>query len=74
MPFRVTNAPAVFMVLMHCIFRPYSDKLVVVFIDDILIYSKSPKDHEEHLKLILEKLGNISCMLSSVNVNFSWTL
>jgi hypothetical protein len=55
-PFGVTNAPAVFMDLMHRIFRPFLDKFVVVFIDDILIYLKSPEEHVEHLKLILEKL------------------
>jgi hypothetical protein len=46
----------VFMDLIHCIFKPFLDKFVVVFIDDILIYSKSPEEHAEHLKLILEKL------------------
>jgi hypothetical protein len=56
MPFGVTNAPTVFMDLMHRIFRPYLDKFVVVFIDDILIYSKSPEDHTEHLRVVLEKL------------------
>jgi hypothetical protein len=56
MPFRVTNAPAVFMDLMHQIFRPYLDKFVVVFIDDSLIYSKNPEEHTAHLKLVLEKL------------------
>jgi hypothetical protein len=54
--FRVTNAPAVFMDLMHRIFRPYLDKFVVVFIDDILTNSKSPEEHATHLKLLLEKL------------------
>jgi hypothetical protein len=57
MPFGLTNTPAVFMDLMHRIFRPYLDKFVVVFTDDILIYSKSPEDHATHLKLVLEKLG-----------------
>jgi hypothetical protein len=56
MPFRVTNAPTVFMDLMHKIFQPYLDKFVVVFIDDIMIYSKCPNEHTEHLKLVLEKL------------------
>jgi hypothetical protein len=56
MLFGVTNAPAVFMDLMNRIFRSYLDKFVVVFIDDILIYSKSPEEHATHLKLVLEKL------------------
>jgi hypothetical protein len=56
MPFGVTNAPVMFMDLMHRIFGLYLDKFVVVFINDILIYLKSPEDHAEHLRLVLEKL------------------
>ncbi|GKC07771.1 reverse transcriptase domain-containing protein, partial [Tanacetum coccineum] len=56
MPFGLTNAPAVFMDLMNRAFKPYLDKFVIVFIDDILIYSKSKQEHEKHLKLILELL------------------
>nr|GFC98082.1 DNA/RNA polymerases superfamily protein [Tanacetum cinerariifolium] len=56
MPFGLTNASAVFMDLMNRVCKPYMDKFVIVFIDDILIYSKDEKEHEEHLKAILEFL------------------
>ena len=56
MPFGLTNSPAVFMDLMNRTFRPYLDKCVVVFIDDILVYSKSKQEHEEHLRIVLEIL------------------
>nr|GEY31153.1 putative reverse transcriptase domain-containing protein [Tanacetum cinerariifolium] len=55
---RLTNAPAVFMDLMNRVCKPYLDKFVIVFIDDILIYSKNKEDHEKHLKTILELLKN----------------
>ncbi|GKF46461.1 putative reverse transcriptase domain-containing protein, partial [Tanacetum coccineum] len=58
MPFRLTNAPGVFMDLMNWVCKPYMDKFVIVFIEDILIYPKSKEEHEEHLKLILELLKN----------------
>ncbi|GJX19802.1 putative reverse transcriptase domain-containing protein [Tanacetum coccineum] len=56
MPFGLTNASAVFMDLMNRVCKPYLYKFVIVFIDDILVYSKNKKEHEEHLKLILELL------------------
>ncbi|GJY72182.1 putative reverse transcriptase domain-containing protein [Tanacetum coccineum] len=56
MPFGLTNAPSVFMELMNRVCKLYLDKFVIVFIEDILIYSKSKKEHEEHFKLTLELL------------------
>nr|GFA97922.1 putative reverse transcriptase domain-containing protein [Tanacetum cinerariifolium] len=56
MPFGLTNAPAVFMDLMNRVCKPYLEKFMILFIDDILIYSKDEKEHEEHLKAILELL------------------
>ncbi|GJQ91649.1 putative reverse transcriptase domain-containing protein [Tanacetum coccineum] len=56
MPFGLTNAPAVFMDLMNRVCKTYLDKFVIVFIDDILIYSKTKEDHENHLRLMLDLL------------------
>jgi hypothetical protein len=56
MSFGLTNAPAFFMYLMKNVFMDYLDKFVVVFIDDILIYSKNEEEHEEHLKMVLQRL------------------
>ena len=53
MPFGLTNAPAAFMDLMNRVFRPYLDQFVVVFIDDILVYSRDEQEHEQHLKIVL---------------------
>ena len=56
MPFELTNVPAAFMDLMHRVFLPYLDNFVVVFVDDILIYSQSEEEHEDHLRIVLQAL------------------
>jgi hypothetical protein len=56
MSFELTNAPTYFMYLMNKVFMEYLDKFVIVFIDDILVYSRSEEEHEEHLHLVLHKL------------------
>ncbi|XP_074374017.1 uncharacterized protein LOC141714394 [Apium graveolens] len=58
MPFGLTNAPSVFMDLMNRVFKDLLDKFVIVFIDDILVYSRSKEEHEEHLRVVLEILRN----------------
>ena len=74
-PFGLTNAPTAFMDLMHRVFQPYLDQFVVVFVDDILIYSQSEWEHEYHLRIMLQLLTDhqlgISCTLSSVSASFS---
>ena len=54
MPFGLTNAPDAFMDLMNRVFQPYLDQFVVVFIDDILVYSKDAQEHEQHLRIVLQ--------------------
>ena len=56
MPFELTNAPAAFMDLMNRVFQPYIDRFIILFIDDILAYSKSKAKHVRHLTLVLKKL------------------
>ena len=56
MPFGLTNAPAIFMCLMNNVMHKYLDIFMVVFIDDILIYSKTEEEHKEQLKIILQEL------------------
>jgi hypothetical protein len=55
-PFRLSNAAVVFMCLMNGVFRDYLDKFVIVFLDDILVYSKSEEEHEQHLMMVLQVL------------------
>jgi hypothetical protein len=57
MSFGLTNAPTYFMYLMNKVFMEYLDKFIVVFIDDILVYLRSEEEHEEHLRLALQKLS-----------------
>ena len=59
-PFGLTNAPATFMCLMNSVLHKYLDKFVIIFIDDILIYSKNEEEHKEHLKLVLQTLASVN--------------
>ena len=56
MPFGLTTAPTAFMDLMHRVFQPYLDQFVIVFVDDILIYSQFEGEHEDHLRVVLQLL------------------
>lgn len=64
MPFGLTNAPAAFMDMMNRVFRPYLDKFVIVFIDDVFV---SREEHAQHLQIILQP--KMSCTPNSANVN-----
>ena len=56
MPFGLTNAPTAFMGLMHRVFQPYLDQFVMVFVDDILIYSQLEREHKDRLRIVLQFL------------------
>jgi hypothetical protein len=69
MSFGLTNAQAYFMNLMNKVFLEYLDRFIVVFIDDILIYSKNDSDHEEHLRMVLQNYGIINSMPNLASVS-----
>ena len=69
MSFGLTNAPTAFMDLMNRVFKKYLDKFVIVFIDDILIYSKTEEDHAEHLRITLEILRKENYILNLPSVS-----
>ncbi|GJU12679.1 putative reverse transcriptase domain-containing protein [Tanacetum coccineum] len=69
MPFGLTNAPAVFKDLMNRVCKPYLDKFVIVFIDDILVYSKDEKEHGKHLKIVLELLKKERLYANGVHID-----
>jgi hypothetical protein len=70
MTFGLTNAPAYFMYLMNKVFMEYLDKFVVVFIDDILVFSRNEEEHEEHLRLVLQKLQDHQLYAKFSKCNF----
>ena len=70
MPFGLTNAPTAFMDLMNRVFSPYLDNFVIVFIDDILVYSGSPEEHAEHLWIYCRFLESVSYTLNLVSASF----
>ena len=74
LPFGLTNAPAAFMDLMNRVFKPYLDKFLVVFIDDILIYSKIHVEHGEHLRIVLQTLRTHQLYENYLNVSFGLTM
>ena len=69
MPFGLTNTPVAFMDLMHRVFQPYLDQFVMIFVDDILIYSKSEEEHEGRLRIILQVM-RVYQLYAKFSVNF----
>ena len=72
--FEVSNALATFMDLRNRVFRPCLDWFVIIFIDDILVYSRSKEEHAMHWELCFRLRESISCMPNSQNVNFGWIM
>ena len=70
MPFGLTNAPATFMDLMNQVFRSHLDRFVVIFIDDILLYSRTQEEHAEHLRVSLQILRDHSLYAKQENCEF----
>jgi len=70
MPFRLTNAYVIFINLINRVYRPYLDKYMVVFIDDILVYSDSQAEHEHQLRNVLQVLKKFNYMRSWIGVSF----
>ena len=73
MSFGLTNAPATFMELMNGVFQPYLDSFVIVFIDDILVYSKTNEDHVQHLRIVLQRLREEKLYAKFSKCEFSLT-
>ena len=65
MLFGLTNSPIAFMDLMNWVFQPYLDRFVIVFIDDILVYSSSLEEHSEHLRIVLQTLRERQLLMSA---------
>ena len=70
MSFGLMNAPVEFMELMHRVFQTYLDQFVVVFVDDILIYSKYEEEHEDHLRVILQVLRDHKLYVKFIKCEF----